>query len=164
MPGSGKTTLGRRLAADYGRPFVDTDLTIEHDQGRSLQAIMDTGGPDALRQAEESALLALDCRGSVVATGGSAVYSHAGMTALADKGLRIFLNVPPETLRARVGCGSGRGLLMRPGQDFDALLEERLPLYRRYADITVECGNGSEDESYQALKRQLAHLPGWRPS
>lgn len=155
MPGSGKTTLGRRLAADLDLPFLDTDTLIEQCEGRSLQTIMDTAGPDGLRQAEEATLLALDHSATVIATGGSVIYSHAGMTSLGRNGLRIFLDVPPAALRKRIGCGTGRGLLMRPGQDFNALLQERLPLYRRYADITVDCGSGSEEQSYAALKRAL---------
>lgn len=155
MPGSGKTTLGQRLAAEQSLPFLDTDALIERREGRGLQAIVDSEGPDGLRQAEEAALLALDCRRTVIATGGSVVYSPAGMAALGQDGLRIFLDVPPETLRTRIGSGTGRGLLVRPGQDFDALLQERLPLYRRYADIIVDCGSGSEDASYAALQQAL---------
>lgn len=155
MPGSGKTTLGLRLARELERPFLDTDAVIEQQEGRSLQAILDQDGPEALRRAEESVLVDLRCQGAVIATGGSAVYSQSGMEALGRQGIRIFLDVPCATLRQRVGHGAGRGLLMRPGQTFDTLLEERLPLYRRYADITVNCGDGPEAASHAALIQAL---------
>lgn len=155
MPGSGKTTLGRRLAIEHGLPFVDTDALIERREGRDLQTIVDTYGPAALGRAEEAALLGLDRRGAVIATGGSVIYSDAGMAALGRGGLRVFLDTPVETLRDRVGSGSGRGLLIEPGQTLDKLFEQRLPLYRKYADIHVHCGSGNEDESYTMLLEAL---------
>jgi shikimate kinase len=82
MPGSGKSTAGIILAKLTSRDFVDTDVLIQTSQGRTLQDIVDTEGSMVLREIEEGILLKLDCFNHVIATGGSAVYSHAAMTHL----------------------------------------------------------------------------------
>ncbi len=155
MPGSGKTTLGRRFAIRHGLAFVDTDTLIERRHGKSLQELVNEGGPDALLAAEESALLALDRRGAVIATGGSAIYSDAGMRALGRNGFRVFLDVPLAELRQRLGDTAERGLLIRRGQGLDALYRERLPLYRRHADISIDCGGLDEDEALRTLESRV---------
>jgi shikimate kinase len=75
MPGSGKSTVGVLLAKRLGLGFIDTDLLIQEDAGRTLQTIVDEDGYEALRRIEEQVLLKLDVRHKVVSTGGSAVYS-----------------------------------------------------------------------------------------
>ena len=76
MPGSGKSTVGVLLAKLTSRGFIDTDVLIQTSQRRTLQEIVDTDGYMALRNIEEEVLLNLDCLDHVIATGGSAVYSH----------------------------------------------------------------------------------------
>ena len=75
MPGSGKSTVGVILAKLTDRDFVDTDVLIQKEQGRSLQDIVDRDGYLKLREIEEKTILRLECRSHVIATGGSAVYS-----------------------------------------------------------------------------------------
>ena len=91
MPGCGKSTVGVILAKRLGRNFVDTDLLIQVAQGRTLQAIVDAEGFDGFCQIEEQALLGLAVEGHVVATGGSVVYSEAGMWHLQSLGTIVFL-------------------------------------------------------------------------
>ena len=88
MPGSGKSTVGIVLAKLTSRDFVDTDVLIQTSQGRTLQDIVDTEGYMVLREIEERILLKLDCINHVIATGGSAVYSHAAMTHLKSNGIK----------------------------------------------------------------------------
>lgn len=82
MPGAGKSTVGVILAKWSQRQFVDTDLLIQTDQQRSLQEIVDSDGHQELRAIEERVILEMDVHGSVVATGGSVVYSPAAMQHL----------------------------------------------------------------------------------
>ena len=79
MPGSGKSTLGVLLAKALGRRFVDTDLLIQEREGRLLQDIIDHDGIEKFLQIEEQVLLSVDVEHAVIATGGSVVYSQAGM-------------------------------------------------------------------------------------
>jgi hypothetical protein len=77
MPGAGKSTVGIVLAKAISKDFADTDVLIQNTDGRSLQRILDENGYLALRKIEEGILLGLNFRNTVIATGGSAVYSNA---------------------------------------------------------------------------------------
>jgi shikimate kinase len=156
MPGSGKSTIGVILAKLTSRGFADTDLLIQTSEGRSLQEIVDTDGYMALRKIEEEILLHLDCRNYVIATGGSAVYSHAAMERLKKDGFIIFLDVDIATLESRIHDFEGRGLAKRPDQTLADLFEERRPLYRKYADSTVACAGLTHEEICVSI------VEGWR--
>lgn len=153
MPGAGKSTLGVQLAKALARPFVDTDLLIQQRCGRTLQQLVDQDGYLFLREQEERVLLEGDFDNHVVATGGSVVYSEAGMRRLRGCGLVVFLDVPLESLRARVHDYDQRGIARRPGQSFESLFTERRALYQRYADVTLDCGELDAGAALQALVR-----------
>lgn len=119
MPGSGKSTVGIILAKLTSRDFVDTDVLIQTSQGRTLQDIVDTEGYMVLREIEERILLKLDCFNHVIATGGSAVYSHAAMTNLKSNGVVVFLNVDLPVLESRIHDFATRGLAKRPDQSIE---------------------------------------------
>jgi shikimate kinase len=146
MPGSGKSTVGVILAKQTSRSFVDTDVLIQTSEGRSLQDIVDKEGHMALRQIEERVLLGLNCRNHVIATGGSAVYSHAAMEHLKSNGIIVFLAVELPTLESRIHDVGTRGLAKRPDQTIADLFAERRILYTNYADVTVDCGDRSHEE------------------
>jgi shikimate kinase len=156
MPGSGKSTVGVILAKRTLRDFVDTDVLIQASQDRILQNIVETEGHMALRKIEEDIILKLDCLNHVIATGGSAVYSHAAMTHLQSKGFIVFLDVELAILESRVHNFETRGLAKRPEQTFADLFEERFPLYRKYADVTVECSNLTQEEVCDRIIKELS--------
>jgi shikimate kinase len=146
MPGSGKSTVGVILAKLTSRDFVDSDVLIQTSQGRSLQEIVDQDGHMRLREIEEDVLLGLHCRDHVIATGGSAAYSHPAMMHLKSDGIVVFLDVDLATLRSRVHDYDTRGLAKRPDQTFADLFEERFVLYTKYADVTVNCVDLTHEE------------------
>ena len=146
MPGSGKSTVGIILAKLTARDFVDTDVLIQKTQGRTLQDIVDTHGYMALREIEERTLLNLGCVNHVVATGGSAVYSDAAMTHLKSNGTAVFLNVELPVLKSRIHDYATRGLAKRPDQSFGDLFKERMTLYTKYADVTIECKDFTQEK------------------
>lgn len=146
MPGAGKSTVGIILAKMTSRDFVDTDVLIQISQRRSLQNIVDEDGHMALRRIEEEVILNLDCRNHVIATGGSAVYSHAAMQHLKSRGVVVFLDVDLPTLESRVLDFGTRGLARRPEQTLSDLFDERRILYETYADVTVRCEGRSQEE------------------
>jgi shikimate kinase len=145
MPGSGKSTVGVILAKKTARAFVDTDVLIQTAEKRSLQDIVDAEGYDALRAIEAELLANLSVANHVIATGGSAVYSDRAMNRLKTDGIIVFLDADLATLKARVGDFSTRGLARRPEQSFADLFEERLALYQKHADITVNCAQKSQE-------------------
>ena len=145
MPGAGKSTVGVILAKLTARGFIDTDVLIQTSQRRPLQRIVDSDGYLALRQIEEQVLLGLDCKGYVIATGGSAIYSQAAMEHLATDGVIVFLNADLSTLQSRVRNFRTRGIAHRPGQSFADLFEERRSLYLKYAELAVTCSGRTQE-------------------
>lgn len=146
MPGVGKSTAGILLAKVLRRDFVDTDVQIQVRERRLLQDVIDTEGLDAFLAMEERHILAMSCRNSVIATGGSVVYSQPAMDHLRTGGIAIHLRLPLPALEKRLVDTKSRGLVIAPGQSIAELYYERQPLYRRYADITVECNGLTHDQ------------------
>ncbi len=162
MPGAGKSTAGILLSRLTCRGFVDTDVLIQTSQGRSLQDIVDTAGHLALRAIEEEVILGLALCHSVIATGGSAVYSPAAMAHLKSNGLVVFLNVTLHTLGMRVQDFATRGLAKRQDQSLEDLFAERFSLYMRYADVVVDCNDLTHEEVCAAIIEK-AGLPQGKP-
>lgn len=142
MPSSGKSTLGRLLAQELGRPFLDTDDVIRQLNGCELHEIMDRDGLDAFLQREVEAIRTVDVDNTVIATGGSAVYSPSGMDHLKTLGRVIYVAISYETLKQRVGDPHLRGVVLAPGKNLRDLYEERVPLYEKYADLTLVQAEG----------------------
>ena len=154
MPGAGKSTLGIVLAKILCRDFVDADLLIQQSCDKSLQRLIDTLGPDAFIEIENQVLSEMSFERSVIATGGSAVYSGAAMEHLGKIGRVVYLKISFDELKARLADFSDRGVVMKGGigMSLRALYDERLPLYEKYADITVDVN----DLSITAAARKVA--------
>ena len=155
MPASGKSTVGVILAKLLGYDFIDTDLVIQGREGFRLSEIIDKRGIDGFLKAEEGACLALEADHSVIATGGSVVYSAAAMERFRGMGRVVYLEVDFETLGLRLSDIRGRGVVLRPGQTLKPLWEERVPLYQKYADITVREGAGTLEDTVARVYRQI---------
>jgi shikimate kinase len=162
MPGAGKSTVGVILAKLTSRDFVDTDLLIQTSQGRGLQDIVDTYGYEHLRKIEEDVLLGLSVRNSVIATGGSAVYSDGAMVHLKSGGLVIFLDADMLTLESRIHDYSTRGLAKRADQNFADMFLERFTLYTQYADITIKCAGLTHEEVCARIMDNVNHARNLR--
>ena len=159
MPGCGKSTVGVLVAKSLGYDFLDTDLVIQRRTGERLQALIDEEGLDAFLAAEREALCAVEAASTVIATGGSAVYSPEGMAHLAERGLIVWLSVDLPTLKARLGDFAARGIAGMGDKTLDELYAEREPLYARYAQITVNCAGGIAGVE-QTRQRVLEGLAG----
>ncbi|MFL0795906.1 MAG: shikimate kinase [Cellvibrionaceae bacterium] len=155
MPGAGKSTIGVQLAKELAKDFVDTDVLIQVREGKPLQQIMDETDYLNLRRIEAEVLQETDLPNHVIATGGSAVYSHEGMAHLQTYGPVVFLDASLDELRRRIHNYEDRGIARRPDQTFEELFDERRALYLKYADITVDCNNKSEAIILDELKVQL---------
>ncbi len=155
MPGSGKSTIGIILAKNTSRDFVDTDVVIQTHEHRSLQDILNKEGYMKLREIEEKWVISLDVENSVIATGGSVVYSENSMAHLSQNGTIIFLDVSLETLKQRITDYDQRGIARRPDQSFEDLFEERSMLYRKYADITIASDTLAQDSACRAIINSL---------
>ncbi len=152
MPAVGKSTVGVLLAKTVGFSFVDTDLIIQQNTGRLLQDIIDNDGLDAFCIDEERAICSVSADGnSVIATGGSAVYSREAMLHLKSNGIVYYLRIPAEELKKRLSNIKTRGIAMRPEDTIEDVFSRRAALYKEYADITVECEGKSAEEIVEEI-------------
>lgn len=160
MPGAGKSTTGVLLAKRLGYRFVDTDLLIQVEAGARLQEIITREGLPAFKSIEERIVCNLQVHRTVVATGGSVVYSQAAMTHLQQLGRLAFLDVPLEELEKRVRDMDSRGLVIDSGETFSQLYQRRQPLYRHYAGLTVSCSGRSPEEIASSIEASLCGVSG----
>ncbi len=156
MPGSGKSTFGRQLAAAKGLGFVDTDTVIEQRFGCPLQTVFDQRGLKFMRALEETTICQLDVTNNVIAPGGSVVYSDAAMEHLQSIGTVVYLNISLQTLLRRVNNEVARGLFKLPATSLRDLYHERKNLYDRWADISLDNNKPLTQLQFDALLTQIA--------
>ncbi len=156
MPSCGKSTLGRMLAKELGYDFVDTDEVIIRQNGCPLRDILDAKGVAGFVQVEEASVCTVQAEKTVIATGGSVVYSEKAMAHLKAMGKVVYLCLSFDEMERRLGDLHARGVAIAPGATLQDLYDERTPLYEKYADITVHIRNGnSVRQSLQNLLGQL---------
>lgn len=143
MPGAGKSTVGVVLAKMLGYRFVDSDLVIQEQTGKLLYQLIEEHGLDGFRAIENEVNASLDITQTVLATGGSAVYGVEAMRYLSSIGTVVYLKLSCAGIEERLGDLHMRGVAMEPGQTLQSLYEERLPLYEKHADVTIDCDGQS---------------------
>lgn len=158
--GSGKSHVGRLLAARLGLAFADVDARIEAEAGMPIPAIFASEGEAGFR-ARESRILAdmLQRPGQLIATGGGAVLDAGNRAAIRTAGLVVYLQVDPAEQLRRLAGDSGRPLLdvddrARRLADLQALRE---PLYREVATVVFETNQRSPNDVAEALAALIAH-------
>ena len=156
MPGAGKSTLGVGLAKAVGYDFIDTDLLIQRKAGMTLGDYLHNHGYKALRRLEAEVIQGLDSTSTVIATGGSAVYSDEAMYHLKASGYVVYLQCTLDVLDGRIASMSDRGIAAPSGQTLADVQAERIPRYEHFADLTVEV---SRHDMEQALVNILRQLP-----
>lgn len=147
MPGCGKSTAGKLLSELLGFAFIDTDLLIRDRAGKTLNEILTEDGKERLLELEEALNCGLEAENSVIATGGSAVYSEKAMEHLASLGSLLYLKLSEEELKKRLSDYETRGIVGQGGADFHELFCERVPLYEKYADYIVPMQGESAKEN-----------------
>lgn len=159
MMGSGKTTVGRRLADRLGRRFVDTDDLVVERTGSSVREIFEREGEARFRD-HEAAALATALSGSeptVVAAAGGAVLRPANRRLMADRGQVVWLRADPAVLVERAGRGGHRPLLDGdPTAAMTRLADERDALYADAAEVTLDVDELDVDEVVERLAERIA--------
>lgn len=140
LPSSGKSTVGVLLAKHLGYRFLDSDLLIQEKEGMLLHELITERGADGFLAIENEVNAALSPTQTVISTGGSAVYGQEAMEHLRSIGCVIYLQIGFETMRERLGDYTHRGIVTRGGKDLRAMFVERVPLYEKYAHVTVPIG------------------------
>lgn len=139
MPGSGKSTTGVLFAKAMNYRFLDVDFLIQEREGKRLHETIEQKGNDYFLQVEDEVNCSIDVERTVIATGGSVVYCENAMKHLKTLGTVIYLKVPEEEIERRITNFSTRGIIIRSGDTLKDLYKERIPLYEKYADLTVDC-------------------------
>lgn len=138
MPGCGKSTVGVVLAKALGYRFVDSDLLIQEQEGKLLHEIITEKGIDGFIQVENQVNSQIKGKNSVIATGGSVVYGREAMEHLRSIGTVVYLKLSYPSLARRLGDLKDRGVVLKKGQNLESLYRERVPLYEKYAHVTLE--------------------------
>ena len=149
MPGSGKTSVGALVAERLGMVLLDTDAMVEAAEGMSIPVLFERRGEQYFRAAEHAAArTAAAAQNAVISTGGGMILRPDNMRLLGAAGLICFLDRPPEHI---VGDDHmGRPLIGMNSNKVFSLYTQRLPLYRKYAQVIID-GSGTVEETARAL-------------
>lgn len=155
MPGSGKSTVGVVLAKKLGYRFLDSDLVIQETCGKLLYQLIDEKGEAGFLMLENEINASIIADHTVIATGGSAVYGKDAMSHFGKMGQIVYLKLPYEELKERLGDLHERGVVLKEGYTLLDLYEERVPLYERYAGVVIECSGKSIRQVVEEIAEQI---------
>lgn len=159
MMGSGKSAVGRALAARTGWPFVDNDDLVERATGRTARELADAGGETALRAAESAALREVVAvrPPAIVATAAGTVLDPQNRHLIGDAGLVVWLRAPADVLVARaVGAEHRPWLDTDPAGWFATALVEREPHYASIADLEIDTSRVEPHDAAELVVNRLA--------
>lgn len=162
LMGSGKSTVGRRLAKRLGRTFVDTDARIETSTGRRVREVFQTDGESTFRDIEASILREIldGTEPSIVAGGGGIILREENRRLLTDEHV-IWLRAAPSLLAQRLSQSARRGVGHRPLIDDDPLgtltsmHESRSVFYAEVSDDVIDVDDLSPDQVVEECKRSI---------
>jgi shikimate kinase len=157
LMGAGKTTIGRRLAAQLGLPFYDADHEIEAAAGCTVSEIFERHGEPAFREGERKVISRLlEGPRHVLATGGGAFMNAQTRDLIRDKGLSVWLRADLDLLMERVSRRQNRPLLKTddPRATMERLMNERYPIYAE-ADVVVDSTGAPHDHIVQDVIRAI---------
>jgi len=155
MPGVGKSVIGKELAKRLNYKFLDIDKIIEKKTKLNLQQIIDKFGDDKFLEIEEKTILELgkfdNC---IISPGGSIIYSAEAMKFLKKNSVVVFLDFSLKSIKNRISNLPTRGIVGLKKKGLEALFNERMTLYKKYADITVKM---SEDFDINGAVKNIIH-------
>jgi len=142
---SGKTTIGKSIARKIDWSFVDSDLIVIKENGKSIKDIVDTEGWDAFRRMERSALKQICANDrQVVATGGGVVLDQSNIKAMKTSGMVIWLDAGAATIQKRMrqdkNTENFRPTLTDKGrmEEVEGMLLQRNPYYESASDFSIQ--------------------------
>jgi shikimate kinase len=143
MPGSGKSSLGKRLAGRLGVPYVDTDTMITEMTGMTVQQIFDGPGEQAFRNAETNILMYLaDQKPAIVSTGGGMVMREENRLIMRNQGVIILIDRPLEDILSDIKLDRRPMLALKGKDEVPRLYDARIDTYREVADAVLDNSQG----------------------
>mgnify|MGYP004574587435 FL=1 len=155
MPGCGKSTCGVLVAKALCKSFLDTDLLIQQNEGMKLSEIIATKGNDGFAEAERNSVLTLYTKNCIIATGGSMVYYDDAMKKLKEDGIVVYLELSYKNMMKRIKNFKARGVLLKDGYTPKDMYNERAILYKKYADITIDCNKNTIDNTVKSIIKAI---------
>lgn len=155
MSGSGKSSIGQKLATDLNYEFIDVDDLIIRKTQMELQDYIDKFGDAEFLRIEEKTILDLDVQDCVIAPGGSIVYSQKAINHLKKNSIIIFLDLPLEALQSRIRDPDKRGIVYLRRNSFEELFNERRVLYQKYSDITLSLDGLTIEQVVERINKIL---------
>ena len=158
-PGSGKSTVGVALAAHLQWPFVDTDALIELKESKKITDLFVENGEEYFRSVEFAALQEVLLEESaVISLGGGAPISDSAQAVLqSSNSVIVFLDVSLATAAPRVGFNRDRPLLLgNPRATWQALAEQRRPIYEKLATQSIKVDDMTVDEIIAIIESSLS--------
>lgn len=159
MPASGKSSVGVVLAKRLGKKFVDTDIVIQEKYGKLLKELIEEHGDEGFREIEDEVNAGLDLDNCIISPGGSVVYGEKAMQHLKEISVIIYLELSYTAIKSRLGDLRDRGITLKEGQSLKDLYLERVPLYEKYADITVNEMKKSLAKTIDEICERLGEKP-----
>lgn len=159
MPASGKSSVGVVLAKRLGKKFVDTDIVIQEKYGKLLKELIEEHGDEGFREIEDEVNAGLDLDNCIISPGGSVVYGEKAMQHLKEISVIIYLELSYTAIKSRLGDLRERGITLKEGQSLKDLYLERVPLYEKYADITVNEMKKSLAKTIDEICERLGEKP-----
>lgn len=158
MPASGKSTVGVLLAKRLGYSFVDVDIVIQEKTGKLLKEIIAESGTEGFLKVEDRINSELDVKRSVIAPGGSVIYGQQAMEHLKEISTIVYLKLSYRAVKRRLGDLTDRGVALKDGMTLRDLYNERVPLYEKYAEITVDESGKTPGETVDELRAILEKM------
>ena len=144
MAGAGKSSIGRKLANYLKFDLIDSDQLIESNQNKSLQEVLVENGIQKFKKIEEAAILSVEFNQTVLATGGSVIFSKKAMNHIKSNSSVIYLEVSFENIMDRIPDFSNRGFIKEVDQSVKHAFNEREIIYKDFADHIVTNNEGLE--------------------
>lgn len=158
MPAVGKSTVGVVVAKRLGYEFIDTDLLIQKQENRLLKEIIEDEGSDGFLKIENQVNCDVQAERAVISPGGSVVYCQEAMEHYKKIGVVVYLRASFETINNRIRNAKNRGVVLKEGQTLERLYEERVKLFEKYADITIDEEGKELGETIELVLQRLCKI------
>jgi len=156
MPAVGKSTVGVIVAKRLGYRFLDTDLLIQEQEGKLLKEIIAERGTEGFLEIEDRVNAGVSTERSVISPGGSVVYCENAMKHYKEIGIVVYLKISFDIINSRLKNARNRGVVLKDGQTFRDLYNERTALFEKYADVTICEDHLSLEETVDKVMETLA--------
>lgn len=159
MPGSGKSALGRRVAAKLQMPYLDTDVYLTETTGMNTAELYEAFGEKAFRDGETRLLEELvTATPGIISTGGGVCLRELNRKLMRNHGLIVLIDRPIDDIMLDIRAEKRPFLAQKGREEIERIYNERMPIYREAADVVMDNGNGFHNglASLEAIVRRYA--------